>query len=262
MALKSIVTAEEHAKLADPLKAEYTQVAEGDHKGKFMLTVEPISGFALEDVTGLKQTVSNLRTEVDTTNRKLKGFEGLDPAAVRKQLSEYDKMVKDGPPEERAKAIAAAREAELVTKHQRELEQREAALATERSFTDELLIVASATEAITQHKGNVELLMPHVMRHAKVIREEGKKPRAAIIDAKTGNERITTKSGSTDPMSVAELVAEMKNLTSFAPAFGSGMSGSGAGNPNAPGGSDRQGGAAFGGYAARVAQDRAAGRPV
>ena len=91
---------------------------------------------------------------------------------------------------------------------------------------ERLLIEASAAQVISEAKGNTTLLMPHIKTKTRVREEDGQFI-VDILDDK-GVPRISPNSGNNSPMTIAELVTEMKNSTTFSPAFeGSGMSGAG-----------------------------------
>ena len=87
MALKALISSDEHGGLDESLQSHYTQ-----HKdGQFRLLVEPVSGWALEDVAGLKQTAEDRKTrhakaqsELDALRER---FGDLDPDAAREAMS-------------------------------------------------------------------------------------------------------------------------------------------------------------------------------
>lgn len=72
-----------------------------------------------------------------------------------------------------------------------------------------------ATDALTAEKGNLELLMPHVERQVSQVEEDGKL-KAYVVDAE-GTRRFSPTTG--EPMTIRELVSEMKGNPIYAPAF-------------------------------------------
>ena len=87
---------------------------------------------------------------------------------------------------------------------------------------------ATAVNALNKHKGNVELLLPHVKSMTRVEQDGNGNFVARVVD-QDGHPRISMKQGSQDPMTIDELVGGMKTSDTFAPAFaGSGATGSGA----------------------------------
>lgn len=78
-----------------------------------------------------------------------------------------------------------------------------------------LLVENSATAAISEHKGVPELLMPFIKNQIKVITVDGKQiPR--VVDAQ-GDIRYSGATG--EPMTIGELVKEMKANEKFARLF-------------------------------------------
>lgn len=103
-----------------------------------------------------------------------------------------------------------------------ESSQREKILT---SLLEHSLIDAEATRAIVAAKGSPELLMPFVKESARVLEEDGKFV-VRVFD-KTGNTRIGDANGA--PMTIAQLVAEMREDELFGRAFdASGATGGGA----------------------------------
>lgn len=90
-----------------------------------------------------------------------------------------------------------------------------------------LLVETAATSAIAELKGVPELLLPFVKNHVKVIEEEGQF-KVFVVDG--ANERRY--SGTTgEPMSIKELVAEMKASDKYARLFESDTASGGGTKP-------------------------------
>lgn len=225
MAMKAIITQEEHDALSEPFQAEYTTREEGG----FILDVTGVGTFALEDVGGLKTTVSKLRTELQAAKDGVSAFGDLTPetatAAVAK-AAELDKM--DIP----AKVAEAskAREQQLLTKHTADVKVVQDELDLTTTQLRKLMITDSATKALLGEKGSVDLLLPHVVNAAKIKRLDTGEYAVEVLDA-NGDVRLSPATGSTAPMTIAEFVTEMKSSDAYARAFeGTGASGSGGDN--------------------------------
>ena len=81
------------------------------------------------------------------------------------------------------------------------------------------------------------LIMPWIERMVRVVRGDDGKYATEIINQTTGEVRISPKSGSMSPMSIAELVEEMKDSEDYGVCFESdGASGSGASGAGGKGG--------------------------
>lgn len=102
MALNAKVT-----KLDDVDEADRKHYVEKD--GAFVLNVVATDGYALEDVGALRSALEEERSEKKKAQKALKGFDGLDPDAVRDALRKA-KDLEGLTPEELQKKVAKARE--------------------------------------------------------------------------------------------------------------------------------------------------------
>lgn len=103
------------------------------------------------------------------------------------------------------------------------LTEKDAEIKRRDQSIQNLLIDTSATAAIAANEGDPELLMPFVRNQLRVIEDEGKH-KVQIVDAQ-GGPRVN---GKGEPLSVAELVAEMRQNEKYGRLFkGSGASGGG-----------------------------------
>ncbi len=118
-----------------------------------------------------------------------------------------------------------ARMLEKENTHASELQQRDSAL-------ERHLIQDVATRELSAAKGAVDLLLPHVRNHCKVVRTENDNYEVRVVDAQ-GDVRSD---GSGGWMGVKELVAELKGTEQYGRAFDSETPG-GSGSP--PGGMNR-----------------------
>jgi hypothetical protein len=196
MALKLIIDS-----IEDVPEAVRTLYAEKD--GKFHLDVDGI-----EDNTAIKADIRKANKEA---------------ADRRKQLEAWAKLGKT--PEEIEELVAAAAQAD---------EDKHGEVGSMRKTLERHLVDAQATAAIAAEKGVPTLLLPHVQKHIKVIRDEASDEYSVkVVDTK-GDPRVNAKG---DPLTVQEFVSEMKANEIFGRAFeGSGQSGSGMQPGNGNGG--------------------------
>lgn len=123
-------------------------------------------------------------------------------------------------------------EVENVKRQLQDVHAKEQAKAKERISALEAalrreVITSRATAALAAAKGSVKLLLPHVERQASMIEEDGQFA-PVVIDHK-GHTRIGDKG---EPMTLEELVSEMRASKDYASAFeGVGSSGGGAVRP-------------------------------
>lgn len=205
--------------------------------GKFILQVEPVDGYALEDVQGLKTTLGKEMTLRKKLEKDVVRFKDIDPEKAREALSRLEELGNLDPAKEADKIANTkfeAAKAQLLDKHKGEIEAREGKIGSLTKTIESLLIDANATAAIAEAKGSVELLLPHVQKHTRVREAEGGKYLVEVVD-KDGNARIGNAKG--DPMTISDLVQEMRRSDAFGRAFeGSGQSGSGKQPGNGGGG--------------------------
>lgn len=222
MALKAILTAEEHSSIGESFKSEYVE-----KDGKFYLDVAPVDGYALEDVGNLKTSLGKERTHREKLEKEVVKFKDLDPDRARAALAELEELKKIDPDKEADKIANAKFEAarsQLLTKHEKELADEQAKSTKYRNKIDELLRDQRATIELANQKGSIELLLPHIRSQTRVV-EDGDDFKLEVIDS-SGNVRIGNSKG--EPMSLEDLILEMRNSDKFGRAFeGDGKSGSG-----------------------------------
>ncbi len=114
---------------------------------------------------------------------------------------------------------------QIVKKHGTEIETEKGISAKLKAALEVKLIDAEAILAISAAKGSTTILLPHVKAQLKVVEQDGVFV-ARVVDS-AGAIRIGDDKGT--PMSIDQLVAEMKANDTFAPVFeGTGASGGGA----------------------------------
>lgn len=205
-----------------------------EEDGKFILQVEPADGYALENVSGLKTSLQKERNSAKSLSRKLSAFEGIDAEEAREAIEAL--ALSDGKTAEEVKAQVEAIKTKLAEKHAGEIDGMTAQLDALRGQLGNELIKSKALKALAKHGGSADLLMPHIESQTRMDEVDGEY-RAVVID-KNGEARISSRSNTTDNMSVEELVESMRDIDTFSPAFtGSGASGNGAKGSSGAGGS-------------------------
>jgi len=217
--------------LPDAVKEHYKQ---GDD-GKYVLTVEAVNGFSLEDVTGLKNALGKERSTRESLEKAAAKFKDLDPDKAREALAKLAELSEIDPKKEADKLAQVkvdAIKAQLLESHSKDIKARDEALSTYRSQIEKLLVDSAATAALAEAKGSVDLLLPHIRNAARVVEKDG--VFAVEIVSPDGAPKVNAKG---DNMSIKELVAEMRQSDVFGRAFeASGNSGTGKGPSNGTGG--------------------------
>lgn len=227
MALKAIVDKIDDA--PEALREHYVAgTAENGAEGKFILAVESVGGWALEDVSGLKSALGKERTTREKLERDVVAFKDLDPAKAKAALSELEELKKLDPTAEADKIANTkfeAAKAQLLEKHGADIAAKEERIGKLSGAVDRLVRQAAATAAIAEARGSVDLLLPHVLAHTKVKETDAGDFIVEVVD-RDGNARIGDSKGSL--MDIKGLVAEMRQSDTFARAFdGDGHSGGG-----------------------------------
>ena len=220
MALKAIIDEETFNGLDSATKEHYSEA-----DGQYRLQVEPVEGWNLDDIGGLKKVLQEVKAERKDLREKLKGFDGIDVEAARDALSKMDEVANWTPADKLAEVVERETK-KLVDKHTGEMkskDEREASLVRE---LDKLLIESQAVSALAKFKGNQDLLLPIIL--ANSMREEVEGKHFARVRDEQGNILISQKTGSHGPMEIEEYVEAMTKDPRYQVAFeGSEATGSG-----------------------------------
>lgn len=199
--------------------------------GKFVLDVTSVDGLELAEVSKLQSALSKERENSRKANEKLKIFEGLDPDKAREALGKVEEMA-NWEPEQKVKEQIEAVKSQMMDAHGKEKAKLQEKLEKLTNSLEDAMIVSVASQELAKEKGSVRLLMPHMRQQTRLREADGRFVVEVMGD--DGNPRLTGSDG--HPMSIAELVSEMKTQDDFASAFeGTGATGSGAtGSGNSP----------------------------
>lgn len=207
-----------------------------ESNGKYAIP-ENLRGVA-DAITGLFSANSKIRDENKGLLKKaqidLSGLEdfGEDLPTIKEKLKARL--------EELETAAAAGKEGKLnVDKVRQEMKAAmDKAVADERKVQDALrgtvhkyLVTSGASEALAAEEAIVELAMPFVERQIKVVEVDGEF-KAVVVD-KDGDPRIS--GGTGQPMTIKELVREMKAQDTYKPLFKSDVRGGGGALPGKTG---------------------------
>ena len=212
----------------------------GEHAGKHVLN--PIAVALANDYDGVNTVLADERNKSKNKNTEAAGFrtqltrfaelaqslgltveEGADLAELLKgHVDGLNDQVKGG---KEAKINLEKVNADWTKRMNTAVEGEKAKTTKMQSSLERYLVGQSATAALAAAQGSTELLLPHVRAHVKVV-QDGEEFVARVVD---GDGSIRTGNNG-QPMSVADLVAEMKTKPDFAPAFKSDKGG-GSGKP-------------------------------
>lgn len=186
--------------------------------GKFVFEAETST-----EVAGLKKTLEERKAKHAELAKMLERYEGIDPDKARQLALEAEKAEREGL---KSKGDWETREKQLTERLAADLAKREQQFQTEldaaktqaerlQKSLEQHLVRAEAMAALVSQGGLTKILMPHVTSQIKVM-EEGDEHVARVIGA-DGKPRIADVKGT--PMTIAQLVAEMREDPEYASAF-------------------------------------------
>lgn len=220
MALKAIVTSEEYEKLPEATRAYYSGHGEG-----YRLDVEGVGGWALDDIDGLRSTLTKLKASNADLKKAAAQYEGFDLDEARQALERVKSLEgNEGKVKDQIEAIKR----NLAETHEKEKAKwTETNQALEQQLQRHL-IESAAAMALGKHKGDPDLLMPHIAQTVRAVRGEDGKYVLRVLNP-DGTEVLSKQSGKgAEPMGVEEYVGGALK-SRFPAAFeGTGATGSGA----------------------------------
>lgn len=229
----------------DKYKPVYVEITEGDDAGKFKIndSFNPLLGDyagavnTLDTVRGDKKKASDeaaqRRIALKAFNDIMEEF-GIDEESrtadgLKAYIAELVGKAKNG---DELKINLDKVRKEMGDKHAQDLAAKDTELAAKDKALEKHLIGDVATRALAEAKGSVELLLPHIQSHCKVVQTEGGDYEVRVLDS-AGDIRFN---GAGQPMSVTDFVTEMKTKDAYARAFESEAPGGGGSNPRDTGG--------------------------
>lgn len=246
MAIKSIIEKLEDA--PENIQSLYRAgTAEENLEGKFVIDVEPVDGFGVENVSGLKNALSAERGETQKLKGQVKAFEGIDPDKAKEAIAKIEELGTLDPKKDVDRLVEEKVQAQLKQvndRHATELEARDKKIASRDGLLRKTLVHDAALKAITAEKGDPELLMPHVLPSIQLELEEDEatgtiRPKTKVVGP-DGNVRIGDSQGGA--MTIDQLVGELKTHDKFSRLFeGSGHAGTGTEPNGQRRGTDRSG---------------------
>jgi len=221
------------------LKSLYTQ----QDNGMFRLDVESVNGVALEDVLGLKSSLSKTLDRAKGAEKKLKEFEsryeGIEPDKARDAIAKLEEFA-NGKFDDKSKAQIDAAVNQFKEKSAQEAEILRKEIEKQKADVDKWKTAAVNKSKATEINAAIAKVgaNPNLSYYLDTVTKPELQENGDIklmIRDKQGNVKLTNKSGSVEPMTVEEHVAELKGIDSFAAFFpGTGATGTGATGAHTP----------------------------
>lgn len=230
MPIKAVVSTTND--LPDELKALYRAGDTDATKGKFVLDVESVDGFALEHIEGLRTAFATAKADLQEKEKALEPYKGLPAVStLREKLKQLDKLQAMDPHSEVSKIVGARVDAALTeanSKHATEL--KAATYDGDRLWgaLQSALTTETARSAISAEGGAAALLLPHVSARTKI-------DRATLAVTVHGEDGTPLYNNAGKPATIEDLVADLKKHPDYGRAFEATASGSGASGNKTPG---------------------------
>ena len=201
---------------------------QGDNAGKFVVG-DTFKGI-VEAITGFNKSNKTLRNELKTVKGKQVDLSPLsvygdDPKTIAEAVEAAITEAGAGKNSDVKKAVEAAKQA-MAEGHAQELQKHAQRNEGLQGQLYKLLVENAATSAIAEAKGIPKLLMPFVQNQVNVVEEDGEFKVQVVDDKKEVRYGMT---GS--PMTIKELITEMKSQEEYGRLFESETPGGGGMNP-------------------------------
>ena len=121
--------------------------------------------------------------------------------------------------------------AELSRGYDTKLAEKDLSLKSMEGTLTKYLVTSEATRAVAEFRGVPELLMPHISASVRVVADGSGGFRAMVVDS-DGDARVSSVTG--QPMTISDLVKEMKSSPVFGRAFESEAPQGGGARPGGP----------------------------
>lgn len=210
-------------KVPEKFRPLYGQQAGEDGKFKVADSFAPIA----ESINGFNTSNKTLRQQLKEGKVDLSALAeyGDNPTSIAEAIKTAIEAAGANKNQDVTKAVDAAK-AGLLQGHQKELEKHTTRNQALQSQLYGIMVENAATAAVAELKGIPELLMPFIKTQVKVAEEDGQF-KVQVIDG-AGEVRY----GSTGkPMTVMELVTEMKGQEKYGRLFESDQQKGGGGFP-------------------------------
>ncbi len=222
MTLPARINTEEHEKLSEVLKKEY--VTDGDEM--LILDVDPVDGWGLENVAGLKKTSADAKAKVRTLKNKLSTFEEdgelLDPVEARAAMAQVASS-DDPDVETRIREASEKQVSEVKKTMQKTIDEKDVQLVVSSKLLDDQAVDIALDHALSGYtliEDGAELLRAPVRSMLKPERDESGKIHVRVVDPKDpdGTPRVSMKRDQ-DHMDVVELLKEIKGTKPYSTCF-------------------------------------------
>jgi hypothetical protein len=193
--------------------------------------------FGLEDIAGLKAVVADLKAKHQKKAEQLAVFDGIDVAEAKSAIAKLKELGNIDNLDDKVKERVQAIEEQIESKYRKQVQSLQGEVTKVTGERDKALeshgrsfLESEARKAFTHHKVSPDWqdVMLEKVRAVTKVKPSNESFTIEVLDM-AGNPRISNAQGSTESMSVLELVGEWKTSQSLARCYeGTNASGSGA----------------------------------
>lgn len=210
MALKAMVKTLDG--IEDAQKSLYRRESNGA-ESRYVLDVEPVEGYALENVAGLKGALVKERENVAEAGKRLDAFRDLDPVKARDALAKVDAM-KSWTPDDKVREQIEARTREMAVKHDHEVASLKTSNAQLRAGYEKVTVEHALVQAATRHQFMVPAIAARLFRD-QVALDANLQPVVLGADGKA--RQTVNNDGAVRSVTIDEFVAEQAKNPDYAP---------------------------------------------
>ena len=227
MPIKAILTSEEHAKLPEQNRQDYVL---HEKLNKFVLNVEPVEGWALEDVRGLKAVMSDRTERHKQASDRLAAYGDITPESAKEAFEKLSALGEFGDKKKLDERLSSMT-SQVEKKYQTEVTKKQEEINLLTATVSKVLIDGEAARILADPKvkGSYPLLIGVIRQWTKVERDEKGGFALKVVDPENGTPLLSQQQGNNGPMGLEEFITSLRNKPDYQMAFaGSSATGSGA----------------------------------
>ena len=231
-------TFEEQYENAEHIPAEFRPLYQ-ETDGGLVLDADRFGGVRAA-ITGLNKALKASRNEAKTYQKKAERVDlgklsefGETPDGIlstfEERLAEAKRAAAASGDEDAQRRLEKAR-AELVAQNEKVINEKESLVSRYRGQLEAVLGEQAALQALSGKATDPDLVLPFVLRNLKTVETDDGRLQVVVVDG-DGDPRVNPVTQ--QPLSIADLVTEMREQEKFAPLFRSEAPSGGGAAPTA-----------------------------
>lgn len=190
---------------------------QGEGEGAFfVLDVEPVEGYSLEHVTGLKTALEKEREAKAELDAALKAYEGLDAARAREALEKLDQM-KNWSSDDKVREQVEQHGKAVAAEKEKVISQITSNRDLYRSAFEKLAVEQALLTAAAEAKFIAPAIAAKLFRENVKLEERDGRPVVVVVGPDGKPMRATNDDGTTREVTIKEFVATKAADKEYAP---------------------------------------------